>query len=227
MSTNRLNSGGPSVRGERRPMPGVSRRPHPAGAERSFAASSWGGFLHVLQGHWNSPIADDAKASRNGDLSLRACVFTPDGKTVLNAHEWAGPLDPATSYRFAGCADMSGRNLVSSASVSASAAIFSRPVGPTIEYGQGCGHAAVRRTALEGLHPQQAPLWRTPHPLRSPLPAGPTAMGGPAVQGGQPERPPTPPPSRRRTRTPACPARWGRGRRAGARRASPGPGHAR
>ena len=53
-------------------------------------------FLHVLQGHCNSPIAGFAKAERNGDLSLRACVFTPDGKTVLNAHEWAGPLDPAT-----------------------------------------------------------------------------------------------------------------------------------
>ncbi|MEW2085124.1 hydroxymethylbilane synthase [Streptomyces sp. NPDC005283] len=53
-------------------------------------------FLHVLQGHCNSPIAGYAKAHRNGDLSLRACVFTPDGKTVLNAHEWAGPLDPAT-----------------------------------------------------------------------------------------------------------------------------------
>ncbi|MFD5115414.1 hydroxymethylbilane synthase [Streptomyces sp. NPDC058391] len=53
-------------------------------------------FLHVLQGHCNSPIAGYAKAGRNGDLSLRACVFTPDGKTVLNAHEWAGPLDPAT-----------------------------------------------------------------------------------------------------------------------------------
>jgi hydroxymethylbilane synthase len=53
-------------------------------------------FLHVLQGHCNSPIAGFAKATRNGDLSLRACVFTPDGKTVINAHEWAGPLDPAT-----------------------------------------------------------------------------------------------------------------------------------
>ncbi|WP_327321474.1 hydroxymethylbilane synthase [Streptomyces sp. NBC_01210] len=53
-------------------------------------------FLHVLQGHCNSPIAGYAKSHRNGDLSLRACVFTPDGKTVLNAHEWAGPLDPAT-----------------------------------------------------------------------------------------------------------------------------------
>ncbi|MEU1309068.1 hydroxymethylbilane synthase [Streptomyces cinnamoneus] len=52
-------------------------------------------FLHVLQGHCNSPIAGYAKAQRNGDLSLRACVFTPDGKTVLNAHEWAGLLGPA------------------------------------------------------------------------------------------------------------------------------------
>lgn len=53
-------------------------------------------FLHVLQGHCNSPIAGYAQAERNGELSLRAKVFTPDGKTVLNAHEWAGPLDPAT-----------------------------------------------------------------------------------------------------------------------------------
>ncbi len=53
-------------------------------------------FLHVLQGHCNSPIAGYATAGRNGELSLRACVFTPDGKTRLNAHEWAGRLDPAT-----------------------------------------------------------------------------------------------------------------------------------
>lgn len=53
-------------------------------------------FLHVLQGHCNSPIAGYARAEGNGDLSLRAKVFTPDGKTVLNAHEWAGRLDPAT-----------------------------------------------------------------------------------------------------------------------------------
>ncbi|MFF0448376.1 hydroxymethylbilane synthase [Streptomyces sp. NPDC004609] len=53
-------------------------------------------FLHVLQGHCNSPIAGYARSERGGDLSLRAKVFTPDGKTVLNAHEWAGPLDPAT-----------------------------------------------------------------------------------------------------------------------------------
>ncbi|MFJ4716286.1 hydroxymethylbilane synthase [Streptomyces sp. NPDC088785] len=53
-------------------------------------------FLHVLQGHCNSPVAGYARSERNGDLSLRACVFTPDGKRVLNAQEWAGPLDPAT-----------------------------------------------------------------------------------------------------------------------------------
>ncbi|MHA5052920.1 hydroxymethylbilane synthase [Streptomyces sp. SD15] len=53
-------------------------------------------FLHVLQGHCNSPIAGFAKADRNGDLSLRACVFTPDGKTRLNAQEWAGHLTPDT-----------------------------------------------------------------------------------------------------------------------------------
>ncbi|MGP4000366.1 hydroxymethylbilane synthase [Streptomyces sp. 8N706] len=53
-------------------------------------------FLHVLQGHCNSPIAGYAKAERDGRLSLRARAFSPDGKTVLDAHEWAGPLDPAT-----------------------------------------------------------------------------------------------------------------------------------
>ncbi|MEO3973062.1 hydroxymethylbilane synthase [Streptomyces sp. CAU 1734] len=53
-------------------------------------------FLHVLQGHCNSPIAGYARSERSGELSLRARVFTPDGKRVLNAHEWAGPLDPAT-----------------------------------------------------------------------------------------------------------------------------------
>jgi len=53
-------------------------------------------FLHVLQGHCNSPIAGYAQVDRTGELSLRACVSPPDGKTRLNAHEWAGPLDPAT-----------------------------------------------------------------------------------------------------------------------------------
>ncbi|MER6348145.1 hydroxymethylbilane synthase [Streptomyces sp. NPDC001595] len=53
-------------------------------------------FLHVLQGHCNSPIAGYARMDHGGELSLRACVFTPDGKTRLNAHEWAGRLDAAT-----------------------------------------------------------------------------------------------------------------------------------
>ncbi|MFI6177715.1 hydroxymethylbilane synthase [Nonomuraea sp. NPDC051191] len=53
-------------------------------------------LLHVLQGHCNSPIAGHARAERDGRLSLRARVFSPDGKQVLDAHEWAGPLDPAT-----------------------------------------------------------------------------------------------------------------------------------
>jgi hydroxymethylbilane synthase len=53
-------------------------------------------FLHVLQGHCNSPIAGFATAGRGGELSMRASVFTSDGKTVLNAHEWAGRLDAAT-----------------------------------------------------------------------------------------------------------------------------------
>ncbi|MCZ4103014.1 hypothetical protein [Streptomyces sp. H39-C1] len=33
-----------------------------------------------------------------------------------------------------------------------------RPVRPTVEYGQGCGHAAVRRTALEAfIHSKHLP----------------------------------------------------------------------
>ncbi|WP_327269159.1 hydroxymethylbilane synthase [Streptomyces sp. NBC_01218] len=71
----------------------VSGLNHP-GTYREMTAERM--FLHVLQGHCNSPIAGYATARGNGELSLRACVFTPDGKTVLNAHEWAGPLDPAT-----------------------------------------------------------------------------------------------------------------------------------
>ncbi|MFJ9691718.1 hydroxymethylbilane synthase [Kitasatospora sp. NPDC101183] len=51
-------------------------------------------FLHVLQGHCNSPIAGYAAAEADGRLSLRGRVFSPDGKRVLDAHEWAGALDP-------------------------------------------------------------------------------------------------------------------------------------
>ncbi|RKT18642.1 hydroxymethylbilane synthase [Streptomyces sp. 1114.5] len=51
-------------------------------------------FLHVLQGHCNSPIAGYARAEADGRLALRGRVFTPDGKRVLDAHEWAGALSP-------------------------------------------------------------------------------------------------------------------------------------
>lgn len=51
-------------------------------------------FLHVLQGHCNSPIAGYAKAEADGRLSLRGRVFSTDGKKILDAHEWAGSLSP-------------------------------------------------------------------------------------------------------------------------------------
>lgn len=69
----------------------VSPLSHP-GTYRETTAERM--FLHVLQGHCNSPIAYYATAHRNGDLSLRACVFTPDGKTILNARmvsPWTPP----------------------------------------------------------------------------------------------------------------------------------------
>ncbi len=53
-------------------------------------------FLHVLQGHCNSPIAGYARTAPDGELSLQASVFTLDGKTVLAAQERAGRLDPST-----------------------------------------------------------------------------------------------------------------------------------
>lgn len=53
-------------------------------------------LLHVLQGHCNSPIAGFASTEPDGRLSLRATVFSPDGKTVLDAHEWGDPTDPVT-----------------------------------------------------------------------------------------------------------------------------------
>lgn len=45
-------------------------------------------LLHVLQGHCNSPIAGYAHTEADGRLSLRARVFSLDGKRVLDAHEW-------------------------------------------------------------------------------------------------------------------------------------------
>ncbi|MER7752613.1 hydroxymethylbilane synthase [Kitasatospora sp. NPDC097643] len=51
-------------------------------------------LLHALQGHCNSPIAGYARTAGDGSLSLRAGVFSSDGKRAVNAHQWAGPLDP-------------------------------------------------------------------------------------------------------------------------------------
>ncbi|MQS09451.1 hydroxymethylbilane synthase [Streptomyces alkaliphilus] len=53
-------------------------------------------LLHVLQGHCNSPIAGWARTDAEGELSLSAMVFSPDGKVVLSASEEAGRLDPET-----------------------------------------------------------------------------------------------------------------------------------
>jgi hydroxymethylbilane synthase len=51
-------------------------------------------LLHVLQGHCNSPIAGCATTEPDGRLSLRAQVYAPDGKQVIDAHEW--DHDPTT-----------------------------------------------------------------------------------------------------------------------------------
>ncbi|HEY9409604.1 MAG TPA: hydroxymethylbilane synthase [Jiangellaceae bacterium] len=52
--------------------------------------------LHVLQGHCQSPIAGHATTESDGRLSLRAKVFSRDGKTVVDAHEWGDATDPTT-----------------------------------------------------------------------------------------------------------------------------------
>ncbi|MEV6107042.1 hydroxymethylbilane synthase [Streptomyces sp. NPDC051940] len=51
-------------------------------------------LLHVLQGHCNSPIAGYAYTEPDGRLSLRARVFSPDGKQVIDAHEWGDATQP-------------------------------------------------------------------------------------------------------------------------------------
>ncbi|MFJ3900233.1 hydroxymethylbilane synthase [Streptomyces sp. NPDC090025] len=45
-------------------------------------------LLHCLQGHCNSPIAAFARTEPDGRISLRARVFSLDGKDVVDAHEW-------------------------------------------------------------------------------------------------------------------------------------------
>lgn len=51
-------------------------------------------LLHVLQGHCNSPVAGYATSEPDGRLSLRAKVFSSDGKQVIDAQEW--DTDPTT-----------------------------------------------------------------------------------------------------------------------------------
>ena len=51
-------------------------------------------LLHVLQGHCNSPVAGYASTEADGRLTLRARVFSPDGKRVLDAHD--RDTDPTT-----------------------------------------------------------------------------------------------------------------------------------
>lgn len=53
-------------------------------------------LLHVLQGHCNSPVAGYTHSEPDGRLSLRATVFSLDGKTLLDAHERQDTPDPST-----------------------------------------------------------------------------------------------------------------------------------
>ncbi|SFF44806.1 hydroxymethylbilane synthase [Actinoplanes philippinensis] len=46
-------------------------------------------MLHILQGSCSSPIGGHARTEPDGRISLRARVISLDGKTVLDAHEWA------------------------------------------------------------------------------------------------------------------------------------------
>jgi hydroxymethylbilane synthase len=46
-------------------------------------------MLHILQGSCHSPIGGYARTEPDGRISLRARVISLDGKTVLDAHEWA------------------------------------------------------------------------------------------------------------------------------------------
>lgn len=60
--------------------------------ERQTAAERT--LLNVLQGHCHSPIAGYATSEPDGQLLLRASVFSLDGKTVLEAHGFGA--DPST-----------------------------------------------------------------------------------------------------------------------------------
>ncbi|WP_019632043.1 hypothetical protein [Actinomadura atramentaria] len=45
-------------------------------------------LLHALQGHCNSPIAGHCRTTEDGRLSLIGMVFSRDGATFADAHEW-------------------------------------------------------------------------------------------------------------------------------------------
>lgn len=51
-------------------------------------------MLHVLQGHCNSPIAGLATTKAEDELTLRAMVFSLDGKTAIQAEETGSASDP-------------------------------------------------------------------------------------------------------------------------------------
>jgi hydroxymethylbilane synthase len=51
-------------------------------------------MLHILQGNCHSPIAGYARTEPDGRISLHGRVLSTDGKTVLDAYEWA--TDPVT-----------------------------------------------------------------------------------------------------------------------------------
>ncbi len=54
-------------------------------------------MLHVLQGHCNSPIAGLASSQPDGRLTLRATVFSLDGKTSIEAEETGSASDRSCS----------------------------------------------------------------------------------------------------------------------------------
>ncbi|MER6808265.1 hydroxymethylbilane synthase [Spirillospora sp. NPDC000708] len=59
--------------------------------ETRLCVSAERAMLHDLRGHCNSPIAGHARIERDGRLSLRGMVFTPDGSRFVHAQEWSPP----------------------------------------------------------------------------------------------------------------------------------------
>ena len=74
------------------PMRALAARLADAEATRHAIAERT--MLHTLQGHCNSPIAGYASTEPHGALSLRAMVFSLDGRQWHDAHEWGTVEDP-------------------------------------------------------------------------------------------------------------------------------------